>query len=435
MATVDELLTVLRRRREARGGELTAALGVSQPTLSRLMAAAGDRVCRMGRARATRYALTRSIPTLGTRLPVRRVDETGRVHPYGTIHLLAGGRHWLERADGTGELFEGLPPFAWDMSPQGFIGRNFPALHSDLGLPRRISDWSDDDRLVALARRGEDCAGDLIIGDESFDRFLASTLEAVGRAAYPDLARRSLEGHPPGSSAAGEQPKFAIHSEGRQVLVKFAGGEPGPVTQRWQDLLLCEREALEVIRGAGIPAASAHLLDVEGIRFLEVERFDRVGARGRKGLISLYALGIEHLGYLDDWTRAAGDLVAEGRIGAEDAQTSRWLDAFGDLIGNSDRHFGNVSFFVEGAGRLRLAPAYDMLPMLFAPQGTTLLERGLEPSPPTAATFDVWPDAAHHALDYWARLAELPELNSGFRELCSRCREAVEAAVRRAPGI
>jgi hypothetical protein len=432
MASLDELLSALRERREARPRELTALLRISQPTLSRLIAAAGDRICRIGRARATRYALTRSLPDLGTRLRIWEVRETGEVRSYGTLHLLAHGGHWLERVEGPGELFTGLPPFAWDMSPQGYIGRSFSTLYPELGLPARISDWNDDHRLVALARRGEDCVGNLILGDESFSRYLASVPRSVRRDEYPELARRSLTGQP-GSSAGGEQPKFAVLSEGRHVLVKFAGGEPGPVTQRWKDLLVCERHALEAVRAAGIQAAAADVFDIEGTRFLEVERFDRIGTRGRRGVSSLFVLGGEYLGHMDNWTRAAQDLLGEERISAEDARTIRWLDTFGQLIGNTDRHFGNLSFFTGDGGALQLTPVYDMLPMIFAPQGTNLVERRFEPRPPSADNFDVWSDAARHALAYWDRLAGLSEL-ADFRELCARCRDAVRECAAHFPG-
>jgi hypothetical protein len=432
MASLDELLAALRLGRDANSRELAARLGVSQPTLSRLMVAAGERVCRMGRARATRYALRRSVPGIGGRLPVRQVDARGAVRPYAALHLLANGRHWLQRDDGKGELIEGLPPFAWDMSPQGYMGRNFSAVYPELELPPRISDWNDDHRLIALARRGEDCVGNLIVGDESFSRFLAGTPQPVRRAHYPEWARRSIAGQP-GSSAGGEQPKFAVYSKGRHVLVKFASGTAGPVTRRWQDLLVCEHQALEAVRDGGVPAASAQICDVAGARFLEIERFDRVGTRGRKGLISLYALGIEYLGYLDNWTRAACDLFQQDRITADDARRMCWLDAFGQLIGNTDRHFGNVSFLVEDAEKLLLAPTYDMLPMIFAPQGTNMVERHFTPMPPCADNFDVWPDAARHAVAYWDRLAGLKELSRGFRKLCSGSRDAVQARADRCP--
>ncbi len=425
MASVEDIVSVLQSRRDVGTRELTSLLDISPPTLSRLVALAGERVCRMGRARATRYALTRTISTLGTRVPVRWIDETGAVHPYGVLHFLEQGRHWLERTAKPGELYTGLPPFAWDMSPQGYMGRSFSTVHPELELPGRITDWNDDDRLIALARRGEDCVGNLIVGDESFTRNLAAGPASVRREDYPELALRSLEGQP-GSSAAGEQPKFAVYSEGRHVLVKFASGEAGPVTRRWKDLLVCEREALSEVREAGIPASSTQVFDVGLVRFLEVERFDRIGFQGRRGLLSLYVLGNEYLGHHDNWTKAARELLEETRIGEEDARRMRWLDTFGQLIGNTDRHFGNLSFFVDESDTLQLAPAYDMLPMLFAPQGTNIVERRFEPRPPTADNFDVWADAARHALSYWGRLAELRELSRGCRHLCAACRAAVE---------
>jgi len=431
MPTLDALLSELARLGDASAKQLASALGVSQATSSRLLAKAGTRVCRIGRARATRYALSRSISGLGFRLPVRRVDQRGQIQSFGTLHLLANYRHWFQEEDGADVIFAGLPPFMEDMSPQGYIGRNFSTLHSDLGLPSRVTDFNNDQRLIAVARRGEDCVGNLIVGDESLTRYLQSEIQPVSRQQYPELAGQSYLAQV-GSSAGGEQPKFAVFAEGRHVLVKFAVGEANSVTRRWQDLLLCECEALGVVAEAGIAAAAAQSFDVASGRFLEVERFDRLGERGRIGVISLYALAAEYLGYLDNWTRAANDLFAEGRISGEDAHRIRWLDAFGQLIGNTDRHFGNVSFFVDDAAcgqydRLQLAPVYDMVPMVFAPQLTSVVQRRFEPSRPTAESFDVWPDAAYHEIRFWERLAEFQPLDVEIRNLSAKHAQAVRA--------
>ena len=43
-AELDRLLAILRLRRVGTARELSAALGVSQPTISRLLTAAGDQV-------------------------------------------------------------------------------------------------------------------------------------------------------------------------------------------------------------------------------------------------------------------------------------------------------------------------------------------------------------------------------------------------------
>jgi hypothetical protein len=229
----------------------------------------------------------------------------------------------------------------------------------------------------------------------------------------------------PGSSAGGEQPKFAAYLEGRHVLVKFSGDE-GVAAQRWRDLLVCESLALDTLRTEGLPAATARSLSIEGRGFLEVERFDRAGHRGRRALLSLGAIDDEYFGHRDTWTRAALRMLAAQRIDPEDARRMRWLDTFGQLTGNTDRHFGNLSFFVEEDGRFRLAPVYDMLPMIFAPEGTDLIERRFEPAPPTADNLDVWPHAARCAVTYWGRLGASDELSSEFRQMALRCRDVVE---------
>ncbi len=116
--------------------------------------------------------------------------------------------------------------------------------------------------------RGEDCVGDLIIGEESLNRFLAGQPHSYTRADYPSLATGALAGQP-GSSAGGEHPKFAVYVEGRHVLVKFASGD-GAVADRWRDLLVCEHLALKALQEAGIPVPHSEWFDLEGHRFLEL---------------------------------------------------------------------------------------------------------------------------------------------------------------------
>lgn len=52
-----------------------------------------------------------------------------------------------------------------------------------------------------------------------------------------------------------------------------------------------------------------------------------------------------------------------------------FLSAFGELIGNTDMHGGNLAFLTRGTRIEELAPAYDMLPMLYMPQQGHLLDR------------------------------------------------------------
>jgi hypothetical protein len=391
------------------------------------MKATRGRIGQFGKGPATRYYLPRNLPSVPDPVPVWQVDEGGRVQRAGTLHLLAGGGHWLAGEGGGGRHFRGLPPFAVDMTPQGYLGSCFADRHPYLALPARIRDWNDDHCLLALARRGEDCVGNVILGEESLNRFLAMESRPVLRADYPELARTALT-QDTGSSAGGEHPKFAAQTEHGHVLVKFVTGE-GVAAERGRDLLVCESLAAEVVRAAGIEAAEAVWLDVGGRRFLEVRRFDRVGERGRRGVLSFMAIAGAYVGSLENWTKVARELLTEPEVcvAEPDVRAIRWLDVFGQLIGNTDRHFGNLSFFTEEVGppSLRLAPVYDMLPMLFAPQDGEVVERPFQPGPPTADTLDVWSDAARWALDYWDRLVATDALSTAFRERCARCRDAL----------
>lgn len=425
-------LETLQRLQPVQVATLREHFKVSQQTLSRWLNAAGDAVCRIGKTKGARYVRTRTVPGLGTHVPVHRVDETGQFHEQGTLYFLSDGGSWLELTTGPGQRFEGRPPFAEEMRPQGYMGRGFLQHHKDLTLPSRMEDWSDDHVFIALSRRGEDCTGDLILGEESLNRYLAMQATEVDRASYPERARGFItEGA--GSSAGGEQPKFAAYTRGRHVLVKFADASAGSAGQRWRDLLTCEQLALDFIRASGREAAEAVWFDQGDYRFLEVTRFDRLGRLGRRALLSLRAIDNEYVGLGTSWTQVALRLVEERRLSKEDGRAIRWLDTFGQLIGNTDRHLGNVSCFVESPGRFRLAPIYDMLPMVFAPDGAHLVERTFTPAPPNAHNLDVWSDAARHALEYWDRLVASPDLSEDFRRRCAACREALAERIAQAP--
>jgi hypothetical protein len=113
----------------------------------------------------------------------------------------------------------------------------------------------------------------------------------------------------------------------------------------------------------------------------------------------------------------------------------RWLDTFGQLIGNTDRHPGNLAFLAAPGGALRLAPSYDMLPMILAPSAETLVQRRFVPAPPTGATLDVWSDAALWAGRFWGEVAAQPLLSDAVRRFAEEAGGAVAVlAGRVAPG-
>ncbi len=435
MTTLQDLLAALDRRDPVAAAELLRVLDVSPATLSRLVAAAGEEVVRLGRARATRYARTRVVESVGRSAPLFHVDATGEARETGQITFLRGGASWIDES-GHATLFVGLPPALADMAPQGYLGRGFSARFPELGLPPHVPYWTDDHRLRALALRGEDTVGNLIVGNESFARFLAWSPPSTSPADYPALAERAALGDI-GSSAGGERPKFGTLAGDRHVLVKFAAPGGSPTARRWRDLLWCEYHALRTLKGAGVAAAAATCQDVEGWRFLEVERFDRAGARGRRAVVSLEAIDNEYFGVKDSWTAAGGRLRAVPfSLPESDASRLRWLDAFGQLIGNDDRHFGNIAFLVEPSGALQLAPAYDMLPMMFAPSAEKIVERQYSPQAPAAGALPEWKAAAPIALRYWQDLAAERTLDESLRLRARSAAVALEQMARRVmPGV
>ena len=391
-------------------------LGVSASTLMRMVREAGAGILRIGRGRATQYGLRQTWPNLeGPRFPLFRISESGAAVSAGELITLAAHQTaWMP----MGILRNGLPAELADARPSGFLGRYFAAVHGDLRLPPRLSDWSDHHILLAMSRRGEDLPGNLIVGEESFSRWQGIELVSRSRDDYPALAQATIAGHPPGSSAGGERPKFGVLVGNQHMLVKFAGrgGRADLAARRWCDLLILEGIALQIVASHGIPAANTNIIETPDYWFLESERFDRLAVRGRTGVISLAAV---HDNLADPWARAAVALKEAGRLSVEDARRLSWLDAFGALIANTDRHQYNILFFTEGS-RLRLAPAFDQVSMLYAPLGDGQVPpREFRLPHATANTLDVWEYARGAARLFWTQGSEDTRLSDDARQLCA----------------
>ena len=412
--------------------DLVRRLGVSQPVLSRALSAlrqAGS-VIQMGSTRGARYALARQIPGTGARWPLFQIDADGCARELGVLHALEPNHYYLaqgpERLRG---LFEGIPYALLDARPAGFLGRSVPHRFPELDLPERINDWTDDHVLAYVTQRSADNLGDLVLGEASLDGHLSGShaLECINpsdrAASYPAYAAAAMAGSPAGSSAQGEQPKFLVRlvasDRTTHVLVKFSPPHDSKAGRRWADLLRCEYLAHQLLRQAGIAACQSQLFEFADRTYLEVERFDRVGAEGRRGVVSLFALDVTRYGKLDRWSECARRLHQDRLLSASDTERIALLEAFAMLIANTDRHFGNLTLFDRYSGPFEFAPVYDMLPMLFAPHHEQVTERAYVPPTPTAALLRVWPAARDLAERYWKRLAEDDSLSESFRELCA----------------
>ena len=302
------------------------------------------------------------------------------------------------------------------------MGRTFAHSHPELQLGNDPRYWSDDDVLRALALCGDDLPGNLVVGEAAFQRFhtLPERASKVASSAdYSALAEQAMQGTLSGSSAGGEQPKFCTQTAGRHVIVKFSPAGDAPTDQRTRDLLVCEHLALQTLAQAGVPAAKTQIFTGAGRVFLEAERFDRT-ARGRVGMVSLMVYDAEYVGAMDNWAFTAERMQARGLLTPADAQHLRFLEAFGVLIANTDRHYGNISLLLADDD-WQLSPTYDMLPMLYAPVGGELVARDFAAGrlQPTTATLPEWARAKALAVVFWAAAAGDTRISDGFRAIAS----------------
>jgi hypothetical protein len=307
------------------------------------------------------------------------------------------------------------------------LGRAYAAHHgATLGLPSNLKEWTDKHALRALLLHGHDGVGNLLLGPTSREKFIAmpepTAVPLLDKPmAYARLAQGASQGDSPGSSAGGEQPKFTAYAQTSagpaHMLVKFSELPNSPVSQRWRDLLLAEHLALTTLRDAGVAAAQSAVVDHRDQRFLEVARFDREGAMGRKALVSLRAFDAEFVGDAHQpWPVVVKHLTALGVVTPEAADATELLWAFGVLMGNTDMHAGNLSFVSDTGRPYQLAPAYDMTPMAFAPNSSGKLNNTI-PSLALHASVrnDFWRQAWVMAQSYLAALGKCNQFSNEFQ--------------------
>ena len=434
MPTHTDLLRLRLAAGPQSGTQMAKDLGISQPTVSRALAAMAGEVMQVGQKKGSRYVLRDTGRGFGD-VPVFRVDAQGKLHELGVLTPVRPDGFVFTQADGLQEHSDGLPWWLLDLLPHGYLGRAYAAHHgATLGLPSNLKEWTDNHALRALLLHGHDGVGNLLLGPTSREKFIAMP-EPTGvplldkPLAYARLAQGASQGDSPGSSAGGELPKFTAYAQTdtgpAHVLVKFSELPDSPVSQRWRDLLLAENLALNTLRQAGVAAAVSTVVDHAGQRFLEVMRFDRIGAMGRKAVVSLRALDAEFVGDAHQpWPVVVNQLAGLGVVPPEAADATELLWAFGVLIGNTDMHAGNLSFMSDTGRPYQLAPAYDMTPMAFAPSSGGKLNNTI-PSLTLHASVrnDFWRQALALAQSYFATLRD----SHGFSQDFDVCVDALEA--------
>lgn len=420
--------------------DISRKLGVSQPTVSRLIRE--DRtIVRVAGGRSTRYGMLRD-PGLGkSQWPLYHIDTEGQVTEVGLLHALCGGHQglwWLEGADHwpilkhrefKSGIFEDLPWFLLDKRPQGYLGRQFAHWAARTkGYPENPARWNSDQILWSLLEHGSDLSGAFILGDYGLKQFheLSSHLYPSDKnkraEEYALYVQQLQQGEVIGTSAGGEQPKFvatrkeATRGKILQVIVKFSPQTDLPAGQRWSDLLIAEQQATNLLgKITGKPQKTTLLHSGKRV-FLESLRFDRTGLRGRKAIVSLEALDGAFLGMNgSSWTDTASELLKQQLIRQEDADIIAFYWHFGNLIGNTDMHYGNLSFYLNPDAPLEVCPPYDMLPMFYAPSNNgEILSRQFHPKLPLPRERTIWLKAAEAAITFWQELSSNPLLSKEF---------------------
>lgn len=407
--------------------EIARALSISQPSVSIIMRGNPMLFLKTGNARATRYYLRR--PVHGQSWwPVYRVTAQGKaelfatlysVYPQGFAYLLHERMEWA--------YTDSLPWWMDDMRPQGFIGRALMRSQPVAGLPDDLNALHDEDVLQILLHCPLDSVGNLLVGEQAYRMWLErQPVEPITEQTFLPIAAQAMAGWTGGSSAGGEQPKFLAQVAGHAVpcLIKFSAQleDGNRAANRWADLLRAEHLALQILAGSGIAAATSWIVDhqANGIRrtFLCVERFDRTAQDGRRGLVSLRVLDAEFTASRERrWPLVVANLAAEGVIRTDDVPLVTTVYCYGKLIGNSDMHSGNLSFFLDGGQPLALAPIYDMLPMALSPVAGEV-PQGL---PTITIDSDIkgeyWRNALPLAIQFWTQLAQEVSIDPSFRQL------------------
>ena len=168
-----------------------------------------------------------------------------------------------------------------------------------------------------------------------------------------------------GSPLGGAKPKALIEIEGEQWVIKFFNNE-------YVDAPLIEHASMTLAAKAGISVARTRVIQLESSNAVAIQRFDRQNGRrihsisAGTAIRAATASGTEpDMGYpqLARVLRRIG--VSQGDAHLADAQELFRRMVFNILIDNTDDHEKNHALLIvdpTANGRLRLAPAYDVLP-------------------------------------------------------------------------
>ena len=188
---------------------------------------------------------------------------------------------------------------------------------------------------------------------------LAVAAEAFeeGLAADPDGLQLLFAA---GSSLGGARPKALVSDGERHWIAKF----PSAKRDGRFDVVGLEAVGLDLAAEASlaVPAHELHKLGSTERRALLVERFDTVGRRGRRHMISLRTLCKERPGaYAQTYSELTEAVRQVSATPQDDVNRLYRQMVFNAAFGNTDDHLKNF-WMVHDPGGYRLSPAFDLVP-------------------------------------------------------------------------
>lgn len=422
----EQLRSLLAQGEVRTAQQLQAATGKSQPSISLALAKLGAEVCKLGAARSTRYALTQTILGLPAQQTLTWTTPEGRLQTFGSLHFLQSGQVYVRSHQGADWLSAPgqLPWFLQPLRPQGFLGRQLTRLRPD--FPADPDHWRTEQVLYMAVNHAGDPPGALHLGDTRGRTVNEAPEAAPDQAAHFDtLARAVTQTLPAASSAGGEQPKFLTEvdtpdGQHKHLIVKFSPPRGTPFGERWHDLLHLEHLALTVLAENGVAVAPSTIVESKERTYLVSARFDRVGMEGKRHVVPASAV---HEAFVhaprQHWVATCEALAAQKRLVPSHVHTVASAYLFGQYIGNTDMHFGNLSFFVNDVLQPALAPTpvYDMLPMMWRPgvHGGELNTRPVQPQAQPAGHAALAATVRTWAIHYWERSASLHSLSPALQ--------------------
>lgn len=296
------------------------------------------------------------------------------------------GKEWLDHGFALSEDLplvdiEHMPPGRLAADAQRAVGAVDDARPDRWGekvirfvdKPRRLSlmeylYYAGDDRFGALG---------VCTSSSTYSPRAASPLPRLEQAQHLSEVAAKIEASEPittleaqmigggASPLGGAKPKALIDIDGEQWVIKFFNNEP-------VDTPLIEHATMTLAERADITVATTQVIHLAGANAVAIRRFDR--EQGRRihsisagtAIRAATASGEEpEMGYpeLARILRRVG--ITQDDINQRDARELFRRMVFNILVDNTDDHEKNHSLLVVNPlenGRLKLAPAYDVLP-------------------------------------------------------------------------